>query len=228
VAPESAAVGSGKPFAPQTLSGEERAMNWKFAYSIGFHPWEDAVTDPAFVEKTAELFAHEEGGREPPYGPALDLGTGSGIWGIELAKRGWQVTGIDVVETALERARDRVQNARVAMRLIHGDVTALRAAGVGHGFRLILDTGTFHDLNTGQRDAMGREVSAVAAPDATVLLLVWPKRLRPLIRGASRSEVEMAFPGWAVTQVEPSHFQPPKLLELLLRPDEHWYRLRRA
>jgi len=106
-------------------------------------------------------------------------------------------------------------------------VTALRAAGVGSGFGLMLDTGTFHDLNSGQRDAMGREVSAIAAPDATVLLLVWPKRGRPLIRGASRSEVEAAFPGWRVTDVEPSHFRLPKVLDLLLRPDEHWYRLRR-
>ena len=114
------------------------------------------------------------------------------------------------------------------MRLIHGDVTALRAAGVGQGFRLILDTGTFHDLDSVQREAMGREVSAVATPDATVLLLVWPKRRRPLIRGASRNEVEASFPGWKVTSVEPSHFRPPKVLELLLKPDEHWYRLRRA
>ncbi len=203
-------------------------MNWRFAYSIGFHPWEDAVTDPPFVEKASELFDREEQGREPPYGLALDLGTGSGIWGIQLAKRGWQVTGIDFVEKALRRARDRVQNAGVAMRLIHADVTALRAAGVGQGFRLVLDTGTFHDLDMVQREAVGREVSAVAAADATVLLLVWPKRWRPLIRGASRSEVEAGFPGWKVTNVEPSHFRPPKVLELLLRPDEHWYRLRRA
>jgi len=31
-----------------------------------------------------------------------------------------------------------------------------------------------------------------------------------------------------VIDVEPSHFSLPKPLELLLRPDEHWYRLRRA
>jgi hypothetical protein len=75
---------------------------------------------------------------------------------------------------------------------------------------------------------VGREVSAVAARDATVLLLVGPKRRRPLIRGASRHEVEAAFPGWTVASVEPSHFRPARLLELLLRPDEHWYRLRPA
>jgi len=200
-------------------------MNWRFAYAIGFHPWEE--TDPPFARKISQLFDREEKGRQPPYGLALDLGTGSGIWGLELAKRGWQVTGIDIVDKALGRARDRVQEAGVDMRLVRGDVTALRVAGVGSGFRLVLDTRTFHDLNSGQRDAMGREVSAIAAPDATVLLLVWPKRRRPLIRGASRSEVEAAFPGWRVTDVEPSHFRLPKVLDLLLKPDEHWYRLRR-
>ena len=114
------------------------------------------------------------------------------------------------------------------MNLLHGDVTALREADVGSDFRLILDTGTFHGLDSGQREAMGKEVDAVASPDATVLLLVWPRRRRPLIGGASRADVETAFPGWSVTDVEASHFHPPKVLELLLRPDEHWYRLRRA
>jgi len=202
-------------------------MNYGIAYSIGFHPWEDAATDPRFAQKISELFDREETGREPPYGAALDLGTGSGIWGIQLAKRGWQVTGIDIIDKALRRAHDRIQHAGVGMRLVHGDITALRAAGVGSGFRLVLDTGTFHDLNDAQREAMGREVSAVATRDATVLLLVWPKRRRPLIRGASRSEIEAAFAGWRVTHVEASHFRPPKILELLLKPDEHWYRLRR-
>lgn len=202
-------------------------MNWRFAYAIGFHPWEDAVADAAFVQKAAEVFAREEQGREPPYGRALDLGTGSGIWGIELSKRGWQVTGIDMVEKALTRARDRVRKAGVEIRVLHGDVTALRAADVGSDFQLVLDTGTFHDLNTAQRAAMGREIGAVAAPDATVLLLVWPKRRRPLIRGVGRSEIEAAFPGWKVSHVEPSHFRLPKILDLVLRPDEHWYRLRR-
>jgi hypothetical protein len=48
-------------------------------------------------------------------------------------------------------------------------VTALRQADVGSAFRLVLDTGTFHGLGDVQRQAMGREVSAIAAPDATVL-----------------------------------------------------------
>jgi len=44
---------------------------------------------------------------------------------VQLAKRGWDVTGLDMVEKALRRARDRVEEAGVEMRLVHGDVTAL-------------------------------------------------------------------------------------------------------
>ena len=113
------------------------------------------------------------------------------------------------------------------MRLVHGDVTALRESGVGSGYRLLLDTGTFHGLGDGDREAMGREISAVAAPDATVLLIAWPKRRRPLIRGVSRAEIESAFPEWTVADAGASHFEVPKVLELILRPDERWYRLRR-
>jgi len=62
-------------------------MNYELAYKIGFHPWEDAESDQPFVNKASDVFAREESGRQPPYGPALDLGTGSGIWGIQLARR---------------------------------------------------------------------------------------------------------------------------------------------
>jgi SAM-dependent methyltransferase len=203
-------------------------MNYRLAYSLGFHPWEDAATDAAFATKISEMFDREESGGEAPYGRALDIGTGSGIWGIELAKRGWQVTGIDIVDKALRRGRDRATEAGVQMGFVQGDVTALEMADVGRGFRLVLDTGTFHDFDESQRMAMGRGVTEVASSDATVLLLVWPKRKRPLIRGASRDEVEQAFPDWEITHVEPSNFRLPKPMQWLLRPDEHWYRLRRG
>ncbi|HEX5219006.1 MAG TPA: class I SAM-dependent methyltransferase [Verrucomicrobiae bacterium] len=201
-------------------------MNWKLSYAIGFHPWED--TDQEFRQSLASLVEREEQGHEPPYGRALDIGTGSAIWGIELAKRGWEVTGVDVVEKALERGRERVQAAGVEMKLVPADVTRLSEVEVGSGFRLILDTGTFHDLDTEQQQGMARSVNALATTDATVILLCWPRRIRPLIRGVSRGEIETAFTGWQITDVEPSFFKLPALLEWVLRPDEHWYRLRRA
>lgn len=203
-------------------------MNYRFAYSIGFHPWEDAADNSQFVEKITDLFEREEQGRARPFGRALDIGTGSGIWGIELAKRGWEVTGVDLVDKALARARERVNAAGVDMKLVRADVTDLSESDVGSDFDLILDTGTFHDFGQAGQAGMARGVDALAADDATVLLLVWPRRRRPLIRGATRDEIETAFAGWQITDVEPSYFRLPKPLEMLLRPDEHWYRLRRA
>ena len=202
-------------------------MNYRLAYATGFHPWEDLAGHAPFAGKLLDLVAHEEDGSGPPYGSVLDLGTGSAVWGVELAKRGWQVTGIDIVEKALRRARERIEAAGVEMRLVSGDVTALRSAGVGSGFRLVLDTGTFHGLTNAQRRAMGNEVTAVAAPDATLILDCFAPRHRgPLPRGASRTDVERAFPEWRITDVEVADTEPDPIARLF-RFDERFYRLRR-
>lgn len=95
------------------------------------------------------------------------------------------------------------------------------------GFRLLLDTGTFHGLADAQREAMGREVNAVAAPDATLILDCFsPRRRGPLPRGASRNDIERAFPGWRITDVEVADAEPDSLARLL-RFDERFYALRR-
>lgn len=138
------------------------------------------------------------------------------------------MTGVDFVEKALDRARARAEGAGVEMEFVQSDVTAMSESDVGSGFRLVLDTGTFHDFDALQRRGMAQAIGRVAAADATVLLLAWPRRRRPLIRGVSRDEIEAAFDGWEITDVEESHFRLPKPLQLLLRPDEHWYRLRRV
>src|SRR6476659_8851660 len=88
-------------------------MNYELAYRVGFHPWEDAEDQPAFVEKMSELVSRVEVARGTAPGRALDLGTGSGIWGVLLAKRAWQGTGVDLVESALVRARERAREAGI-------------------------------------------------------------------------------------------------------------------
>jgi len=203
------------------------SVPYRLFYRLGFHPWEDLAEHPPFADTLAELFEREEEGREPPYGGALDLGCGSAVWGIKLAERGWQVTGTDLVERALERAHMRVREAGVDMRLVQGDVTHLRGTDVGSGFRLVLDTGTFHGLNADDRAAMGRGVSAIAAEDATVLLDVFaPRRRGPLPRGASQTDVEAAFPDWVITDIEVADTEPDPIAKLF-KFDERFYRLRR-
>ena len=57
------------------MAAESRC--YRFAYRVGFHPWEDLAEHPPFADTLMELVAREEAGREPPYGRALDLGCGS-------------------------------------------------------------------------------------------------------------------------------------------------------
>jgi 2-polyprenyl-3-methyl-5-hydroxy-6-metoxy-1,4-benzoquinol methylase len=79
------------------------SVAYRILYGLGVTPWEQVAKLPHVTERISALFARQEAGREP-YGPVLDLGCGSGIWAVELAARGWQVTGIDFVPKAL-RAR---------------------------------------------------------------------------------------------------------------------------
>lgn len=205
-----------------------RVVNYRLLYAMGFHPWEDLAEHRPYADGLLGLVGREEEERRPPFGAALDVGTGSAVWGVELARRGWDVTGIDIVEKALNRARERIGKAGVEMRLMDGDVTRLGDAGFGSDFRLILDTGTFHGLTDDQRVAMGSGVDAVASPDATVILDCFAPRYRgPLPRGASRADVERAFPGWEVTDVKVADSEPD-MISKLFRFDERFYRLRRA
>ena len=199
---------------------------YRILYGVGFTPWEPMDRSMPIVEQISALFAREEAGRQPPYGQALDLGCGSGIWAVKLAARGWQVTGVDFVPKALRRARERAQGAGVEVRLIEGDVTALRATSVGSGFRFLLDFGLFHDLTGEQREAMGRQVSTVAAPGATMLMLAWaPERRRLLPRGASRGDIEAAYPAWKVIDEE-ALADEPRAPKYVRKAHPRFYRLR--
>lgn len=101
---------------------------------------------------------------------------------MKLAERGWDVTGIEIASTALDRARNRASEAGLNIRFLDGDVTALQAAGAG--FRLVLDIGTVHGLSPAQRATAGRAVNAVTAPEVTLLkYAIAPARRGPRPRG---------------------------------------------
>jgi len=199
---------------------------YRVMYRLGLTPWEEMATLP-IAEQILGLFDRVEQGRMPPYGTALDVGCGSGIWSVRLAQRGWDVTGIDIVPRALRRARERSRQAGADLLLFEADVTALRVADVGEGFDLILDFGTVHGLRPTQRIAAGRELSAVAAPGATLLMLAFtPGHRGPLPRGMNRSEIEATYRGWTVVEELPQDLRGAPAVVRRARPS--WYRLQRG
>ena len=196
---------------------------YRFLYKVGLVPWE-TDTDAVWPQ-LRRLLEVEEADRGDPYGRALDLGCGRGRWSIELAKRGWRVTGIDVVEQAVQAARQRAQEAGVSAEFVTGDVAALSEAGIGSSFSFFVDVECFNHLTDEQRIAVGREVDAVAEPGATLLLLGWRRAARgPLPPGVETDDLRAAFPNWGIVSQEPYEAEMP----LLLRgASPRWYRLRK-
>ena len=116
----------------------------------------------------------------------------------------------------------------VSPRFLEADVTELRAAGVEPGFEFVLDFECFNHLTAVQREAVGREVTALTAPGATMLMLVWsPGRRWPLPPGAAPRDIETAFPQWRIIS-EDRYAAVSTLPPWLRRIDLRFYRLRRG
>jgi Methyltransferase domain len=178
-------------------------VGYALAYAVGLTPWERAgEAGQDALDKLVARVEDEFGGP----GRALDLGCGSGMHLVELARRGWQATGVDAVGRAVRRARARAMEAGLDVTVVQGDVTALEPGLVGTGHRLLLDVGCFHGLDDDQRVHMGRSATTVAASDALMIMLAFRPGAapRPLPRGADQTAIERAFRGWAVVDVEPA------------------------
>lgn len=194
---------------------------YRLMYAIGLTPWESDADNVA--PELRSFVGRLEDGLERPFGAALDLGCGRGRWSVELAEHGWDVTGIDVIPKAVHGARQRAEKAGVAARFVEGSVTALRDAGVGDGYRLVLDVECFNHLRDDERAAVGREVDAVVEPDAAIILLVWSRARRgPFPLGATRDDLAAAFPRWRIVDEAPYRARLPLPLRGI-KP--RWYRL---
>ncbi|MEP7054843.1 MAG: class I SAM-dependent methyltransferase [Actinomycetota bacterium] len=199
------------------------SLGYTLAYATGITPWERAAE--ADAPGLDRLYAREEADHGGP-GRMVDLGCGSGAHTVALASRGWKATGVDQVGAALRRARQRALSQQVTAEFVQADVTALDPAQLGSGFDFFLDVGCFHGLTDPQRSAMGRSVTALAGPAATMLLLAFKAGAapRPLPRGADPADLERAFPQWRIIDTEAAIADGmPKPLR---RAAPTWYRLR--
>jgi cyclopropane fatty-acyl-phospholipid synthase-like methyltransferase len=132
------------------MNNLNRQQSFTERYASGQIPWDDPDPPP-------ELIALAENMKP---GRALDLGSGYGRTSIYLAKRGWQVDGVEFVPQAVEEARRRAQKAGVDQftRFLVGDVTNLEM--LQGPYNLAVDIGCMHTLTTSElenyRDGLKR------------------------------------------------------------------------
>jgi SAM-dependent methyltransferase len=163
---------------------------------IGLNPSLDAANVP-----DAWLVEHVEGEQRLPPGRALDLGCGAGRNSLYLARQGWEVTGIDLIGLAVNKARAKAVGDAAKARFLQGDVTKLAELDLGDNYSLIVDSGCYYGLSSKQRDAFADGVTQVAAPGAMLLMTGFTKIPGTGI-GISDEDLRR-FPGWQLRTSAP-------------------------
>lgn len=123
---------------------------------------------PWDIGARGELVSLVESGRIKPC-RTIDLGCGTGENDIYLAKQGFDVTGVDFAEAAIEKARTRANEVGIQVNFLMDDLTNLRR--VSGTFDFLLDYGTLDDLRPQQRESYLRNMLPLT--HAGSLYLLW-------------------------------------------------------
>lgn len=187
----------GLPVPPWPSQASVTAQYWERHYGQRGQIWSGRVN-----AQLAKIAADLPGGR------ALDLGCGEGGDAVWLAEQGWQVTAVDVSETALARAAREAQSRGVADRIVfeRHDLSESLPAG---RFDLVSAQFLQSPINM-DRIAMLRRAAGVVAPGGVLVIVD---------HGAA--------PPWAPEHVRKFEFpSAASVVDSLALDDAEWERVR--
>jgi len=153
--------------------------NWETLYAempVEEMHWYFRALDPD-LEKALEDYNINSG-------TFLDLGTGPGTQAVELAKRGFAVTGIDISKDAVKRASklsDKVQ-------YIQDDILNSK---LNRQFDYVFDRGCFHVMSEEQRPKYLETVSRLLKMDGLLFIKCFSDKEPDTGRGPHRFSKEM-------------------------------------
>jgi thioredoxin reductase/protein-L-isoaspartate O-methyltransferase len=144
---------------------------WEERYGSGKQVWSGRA-NPQLVATAADLSpttasSGTASSGTASSGTALDVGSGEGADAIWLAARGWQVTGIDVSQAALDRAARHAADAGVDVTWRQADITAWEPAPAQYD----LVSAQYVHLPRPAREALHRRLAAAVRPGGTLLIV---------------------------------------------------------
>jgi len=139
----------------------DKGKDWNEAYKQDDTPWDTGITS-----KELEKALHEE-----VIAPcrALELGCGTGTNAIYLAKKGFDVTAVDISQLAIKKAREKAEAARVKVRFIQAEIPNLRLPG--EIFDFVFDRGCFHAIRQEDRQRFVKMLTGLTTEGSIYLML---------------------------------------------------------
>jgi SAM-dependent methyltransferase len=175
--------------------------SWDDAYEHDRAPWDIGRPQPAILRlaDAGELIE-----------PVLDVGCGSGEHALLAATNGLEVTGIDISQLVIERARAKARQRGLSAEFLTGDVLALdQVERLAPPFRTAIDAGCFHTFPNADRPVYAASLADVMEPGGVLHLLCFSE-LTPGTDGPRRvtqAELIATFSlDWRVDSIEPDAF----------------------
>ncbi len=136
---------------------------FKKRYESGDTPWDIGKPDFNLIQTISTIAI------EPS--KALDIGCGTGDNSIWLSQKGFQVTGIDISELAIQKAKEKASKANFKCTFMVIDFLTKKIEGAPFGFAF--DRGCFHSLNSHEeRNTFAENVAAHLEKDGLWLSLI--------------------------------------------------------
>lgn len=156
-------------------------ISYQLLYRLGLAPWDRRPILPAWQQ-----IVEGPGTLRP--GRALDVGCGTGRDAVYLARRGWQVTAVDIVDAAITKARQRAKDEGVEVQWIVG--SELGRLGLDPGVHATVRLRLHPGLPDLARKRAVAGMTELAAPGATLVLTAFARGRRMLLpRGMDKEEI---------------------------------------
>lgn len=139
--------------------------------------------------------------------PVLDVGCGTGENALYLTKLDFEVTGIDIVPAAVEKALTKAKERSLAATFLVWD--ALNLQGLQRCFNTVVDSGFFHALPDKKRPVFVESLASVLNSEGKYLMMCFsehePGSWGP--RRVTQAEIEETFQqGWVIDYIREARF----------------------
>jgi SAM-dependent methyltransferase len=152
-------VFAGDAHLPMGPSDEYRDF-FRQIYLAGEAPWDTGRPSPELIRTV--------GAGLLPGKTALEFGCGTGTNAVELARRGYRVTAVDLADVAVDRGREKARQAGVMIDFRVGDLTRMDLNGP---FDVLFDSGVYHGLRGRDLDGFLKTLRRTSRPGTRWLCL---------------------------------------------------------